>query len=332
MRILVLQLKRIGDLILTTPALVALRAAFPSAEITLVVAPSCAGLIPALPCVDRPLVFGTAAMNAKVLATLAGGRFDACLDFTGNDRSAFFALLSKAPRRVAFGAVKKGAIRKHLYTDFVETSVRETHTVDLHLSLLAPLGISPASSPVTLELPADAEARAARLVKEQGITGPYAVVHPGTARAEKYWLPERWAAVIDHCQAVRGLPCVVTGTRNGVEGEHIKHIASRLTTPFRDLTGATDLLTLAAVVKRTALLMSMDSNPVHLGAAFKTRQIALFGETNPFHWQPRHEKATILFAGNPKPLTQFSPTFVRKPLRDLSTQTVLDAIPLSRTL
>ena len=326
MKILVLKLKRIGDLILTTPALVALRQAFPNAHVTLCILENCADLVPALPFVDETLVFRNGRANAKLLARLALGGFDVCLDFTGNDRSAFFALLSHAPRRITFGWVKRSWHRPLAFNEFVDSSVRENHTVDHHLDLLAPLDIGRGDVPVTLNLPESAGADAARVLAQAGINGPYAVVHPGTARAEKYWVPGRWATVIDYCQGELGVPCLITGSRAAFEQAHLAAIRARVHTPWHDGSGKADLLALAALIRRAALLLSMDSAPVHFGAAFGTPQIALFGETNPFAWRPRHDRARVLYAGEPEPLTHFEPRAKPRPLIELSTEAVIGAI------
>ena len=326
MKILVLQLKRIGDLILTTPALAALRKRFPEARITLCTDSACSTLAVAMPFVDDVLVFRRRSGDCALWTRLALERFEVCLDFTGNDRSAFFTLLSKARRRIAFSAVRKTTFRPLVYSEFVKSSAKRNHTIDRHLELLKPLGIEEADSPVTLHLPESAFENAAGLLKEVGITEPFAVVHPGTARPEKYWLPERWAAVIDHCQGVLGIPCVLTGTLAPGERPHIDAIRTSLRTRCHDLAGKTDLLVLAALIARCRILLSMDSAPVHFGAAFGTPQVSLFGETNPFQWRPRHERAAILMAGHAEPLREFSPHYTPRPLSDLSTESVIAAI------
>ena len=327
MKILVLQLKRIGDLILTTPSLVALRHAFPDAHLTLCILENCEGLIPAMPYVDETLVFRRRRINAKVFAQLAVGGFDVCLDFTGNDRSAFFSVLSRASRRIAFSWVRRSKHRPLAFNEFVDSSVRENHTIDHYLDLLHPLGIERRDAPpILLDLPVEADDEVASLLAQAQISGQFVVVHPGTARAEKYWVPERWAAVIDHCQGVLGLPCVVTGSRADFEQAHLQAIRAKLRTPWKDFSGKLDLLGLAAIIRRAALLLSMDSAPVHFGAAFGTPQIALFGATNPFAWRPRHNRALVLYAGEPQPLTHFEPRAAPRPLSDLSTEAVLDAI------
>ena len=326
MNILVLQLKRIGDLILTTPALVALRQHFPQAKLTLCIGEGCSGLAPAMPFVDEVLVLRRRESKLRLLARLATSQFDFCLDFTGTDRSAFFSLLSRADRRVAFQWVRKSVVRPFCYNEFVDSSVRENHTVHHYLDLLQPLGIRSRDVPVTLQVPAQSCAAVDALLSEAGVAGPFVVVHPGTARPEKYWVPGRWAEIIDHCQRNLGLPCVVTGTRDPAEQAHLEVIKAATQTPFRDLTGKLDLLGLAAVIQRAHLLLSMDSAPVHLGAAFGTRQISLFGATNPFQWRPLQPRSLVLLAGEDQPLMEFAPRCPRRPLSDLSTQTVIRAI------
>ncbi len=343
MKILVLQLKRIGDLVLTTPALVALRAHYPQAQIVLVIMDSSGGLAPVIPAVDEVRVIRRKGSNARLWLKLALTHFDLCLDFTGNDRSAFLSLLSKAERRITFQWVQRSRVRSIFYNRFVDSSVRANHTVDHYLDLLSPLGIPREDGgAVTLTLAETHRTRAATLLREAGLTGDYIVIHPGTARTEKYWLPEYWAEVIAHCRWRYRLPCILTGTHEPFERAHLEAILAQseqspLLPPLLDWSNRLDLPTLAALIERTRLLLSMDSAPVHLGAAFGTRQISLFGPTNPYHWRARHPQAVTLLADRPheepkelaesqEPGEPFTPRFERRFLSDLSTQPVISAI------
>src|SRR5436309_15160693 len=101
MQILLLQLGRIGDLILSTPAIAVLRSNYPGAHITLAVANECAELLPAISNVDRVLLARRNLRDVAMVSSVAGKRFDYCIDFTRNDRSAFLTLLSGEWRRVA---------------------------------------------------------------------------------------------------------------------------------------------------------------------------------------------------------------------------------------
>ncbi len=321
MKILALQLKRIGDLVLTAPALAVLRRRFPAARITLAVGEGCAELLPAIPGIDERL----AGSNWTTWRRLISTRFDVCLDFTGNDRSAFFTLLSRARQRVAFESVKRSRTRALAYNRLVDSPVREHHTIDHYLHLLRGLDAAPAgeeSAPLALELPAEI------LAKSVGLAGggPFVVIHPGTARAEKFWLPERWAEVIVHIRRVHGIECVITGGAGDLEREHIAQIQRALATPCLDLSGKINLLEFATVIAKSSACLSCDTAAVHLAAAFAIPQIALYGPTNPFHWRPRHDRAVVISAAQPDaPLTRFEPRMRGATMERISTEVVIRA-------
>jgi len=362
MKILVLQLKRIGDLILTTPALFALRKNLPEARITLAVDAACRELLPAIDFVDETLVYNRAGNNGALWKKLIFQTFDVCLDFTGTDRSALLAVLSKSKKRVAFDWIQRSRTKPMFYNCFVRSSVREHHTVDHYLHMLRALEIKASSkeNPITLHLPEWPEKKARQLLAECKIgsiekagvsvgasneneTAPFILVHPGAARPEKYWLPDRWAAVIRWCEKELQIPCVITGSSDGFEQRHISEIKAEMKKNpggknvgevgevggvggVCDLSGRIDLLTLAALTKMARLVLSVDSAPMHLAAAFFNSQIALFGKTNPFHWHPRHENARILLAGNPQLNPLLKTHHDAAEMRELSTQQVIDAI------
>ena len=333
MRILALQLKRIGDLILTTAALRALRAAWPEAHLALAVAPGCAGLLGAVPAVNAGVVLGRGRGFAPWQQVLTGS-WDLCVDFTGTDRSALAVALSRATERATFAWVKKSRVRAVVYNRFVETAVRERHTEDHYLDLVEAIvagrgvrrtddGRGRPRHAAELALSDEARATAARFTG----AGEFAVIHPGTARAEKFWLPERWAEVIAHLRARHGLECVLTGGADDFERDHIAKIQTALDKPALNLAGKIDLLTFAAVIGRAKICVSCDTGAVHLAAALRTPQVALFGPTNPFHWRPRHERAVVLSAAQPlAPLTIFTPRMKGAPMERISTELVIGAI------
>src|SRR5215470_9586765 len=199
MKILLLQLKRIGDLILTTPAITVLRRNYPDAHITLAVSNECAELLPAISNVDHILIARRNLRDVAMVSSVAGKRFDYCIDFTRNDRSAFLTLLSGARRRVASYRVREQSkTRARVYTDLIGVRVRDMHTIDYNLALLEPLGVRGASSAPQLDLPRTAVEKADRLRCDWKITRPYMILHPGSARREKLWDAARWAKVVEH--------------------------------------------------------------------------------------------------------------------------------------
>lgn len=333
MRILALQLKRIGDLILTTPALAALRQVKPEAQITVAAYGAAAALLPALPDLSAGVVFGPGRGWTPWQQVLTGP-WDAVLDFTGTDRSALATAFSRAPRRVTFEWVRKKRLRSLVYNGFVDSAVRTAHTADHYADLLEPLGVKRADLPEPrLAIPSASAADATKRLVAAGIACPSVLIHPGTARPEKYWLPERWAEVISHIRNTLGLDCVMTGGTDPFEKAHLAEIAASVSrqagTPrgaFTVFSGTLDLLTLAALAQKARLVVSCDTAMVHFAAAFRTPQIALFGPTNPFHWRPRHPSAVILSASRPDaPVTEFEPRMKGAPMDRLSTELVIHA-------
>ena len=328
MNILLIQLKRIGDLILTTPAIAAVREAFPDARITLVISYQCSDLAAAIQGVDRVLVVKPGFGAAKTLFELGRQKFNYCVDFTRNDRSALITLVSRAEKRIVSFRVKvRSKLRTRAYNEFVPHRMRDMHTIDYHLALLAPLGISNAAPAIQLQLPPAAQGAAALLLKNHNIGDRFIVFHPGSARLEKFWAAQYWADVIDHTANQHPeTDLILTGGAGAAEQRHLAAIKFRVKSPIADLSNKTDLLTLTALLSRARLLATVDSAPMHLATAMKTPQVILFGPTNPFHWRPRESPALILQGTSLVPVTQFAFKQPRIPMNQISTQAVIDAM------
>ncbi len=327
MNILLIQLKRIGDLILTTPAIAAVRQKFPDARITLVISRECKALAPAIRDVDRLLIMPRGFAGIGTLAAVGRGGFDYCVDFTRNDRSALLVALSRAKKRVVSFRIKvRSKFRTRFYNEFVPHRMRDMHTVDYHLALLAPLGIENAPAAIDLKLPEDANATARELLEEHNVRKPFVIFHPGSARAEKFWDAQRWSEVINHAADHHDLDLVVTGGPSLFEHTHIDDIKPKVRRQVIDLSGQTDLLTLAALIARARLLVTVDSAPVHLAAGTRTPQVILFGPTNPFHWRPRESSTLILQGDSASPMTNFVPKQPRIPMNQISTEAVINAM------
>jgi ADP-heptose:LPS heptosyltransferase len=298
LKILLVQLKRIGDLILTTPAIQCLREAFPQARLTLLTDASSRGLLSAID-VEECLIHDKRGGNDWIYRRLPFLKPDWCLDFSGTDRALYFCALSRAKRRVNFRRFREKFLRRFWYSDFVDSSVRDRHTADHYTDLLRPLGITRENVPLALRLPAEDVTRA--LLDARGVTRPYAVIHAGTAREEKYWRPERWAAIADFLREKYGLRPAFTGATAKEELEHLSAIRAAMTGPSADLTGATDLAGLAGVIAGARIFCGVDTAAMHLADAVRTPTVALFGPTNPYQWRPRHTRSLILRADTEEP-------------------------------
>src|SRR3954468_21677637 len=324
MNILLLQLKRIGDLILTTPTIAALREKFPDASISLVVSAAVKELLPAITGIDKVYEIRGKTDDALDWVALSLGKFDYCLDFTRNDRSAFLTFLSGARKRITADHPQlRTKLRARSYNELVDAPVGFLHTVDYHLALLKPLGIENASRAIQLTLP-DATIREAESLL--GRTGDFVCFHPGSARAEKFWEPARWAETIDHCANQPGITCILTGGRSAIEQAQIAAIQKASRSKPVDLSGKNSLLPLAALVRKARLLVTVDSAPMHFAAAWNTPQVVLFGPTNPFHWHPRSESALVLLGETGAPVTEFNPKQRAVAMNRISTKPVIDAM------
>jgi len=319
LRILLLQLKRIGDFILTAPAVAALRGAHPEAEIVAVVPAMMKDLAHCLPGLDRVLPYG-GGLNLGVWSSIIFGEWDLCLDFTGTDRSALMAWLSRAKRSIGYAKWGSAGWRARAYTELCDASVRDLHTVDFHLALTG-VPIPPSEGPF-LQVPALSHPASCALP-----SAPYAVVHIGTAREEKFWLDDRWCEVVEHVSKTHHV--VLTGTNEGLERPHLDRLRAQLRAPVTDLTGRLSLVELAALISRCDLALGVDSMAMHLAAMFQRPQVVLFGPTNPFQWRPKQPRAVVLAAGHDQPLTTFAPKAKGAEMNLISTAQVIDAIPLA---
>lgn len=322
-RILVIQMKRIGDLILTIPAIQVLRRARPDAHIAVATLGAAGQIVPAIPGIDEHLDYQKKRPNLALWSELAFGNWDTVLDFNGSDRTCLMSFLTGADKRATYTKRARSRLRSLVYTHLSDASLKDYHTID-HLIALGeaidiPLDREGAPEAVRLNLPEADLAAAEKINLER-----FAVIHPGTARPEKYWPADRWAQVIDFLAAEHDLPTVITGGSDPDELRHLDKILSSLrsdTPPPLVLAGELSLLETAGVISRCELALGVDTAAMHLAAAFEKPQIVLFGPTDPAFWGPRHQNATIVC-----PPGEFEQVEERR-MTDISVEAVVAAIP-----
>lgn len=327
MRLLVLQLKRIGDAILTAPPLRVLRALCPEARITVVLHGPAGGLAELLPGVDEVLVWQPGKGNAGIALAMARGHWDVVFDFTGTDRSFLLSGLTRAQNRLAYAkAAGSKWWKSKIANRPVLASVTDLSTVDYHLALvrawaeLQALPLPYPGEPPHLKLPP-------RTDVDDFPTGRYAVLHPGTARDEKYWPVDGWVEVARHLQSTYGFELVLTGSGDPRERSHLAPIRSA-GLELRDEAGKQDLVGSARIIAGAGFVLTVDSAAMHLAGQFGRPQIALFGPTNPFHWAPRHARAVVLGPGGvPLREEMLSPRgYKQGPMESIPPQAVIAAI------
>jgi len=281
--ILVSRLRFMGDIILTTPLLGALRQHYPKARITYLTEAPYSELLINHPWVDEVIALpgGGILEEFSCLQRLIRTRFDLAIDLFGNPRSALLTFLSGAPRRI--GGNFRG--RRHFYTDTIRDDGKPKTAVEFHLRDLEPLGFQ-GDSPRTYIEVTDAEKNWARgYLEKMGLTQSTKLIgiHPGASWPAKRWFPERFALLADRLALEQQAQIVVT---MGPGEEQIMQEISQLTTSALFLPEVLPLRKLSALLSRFDLYISNDCGPMHLAPAVGTPVIGIFGPGEPEIWFP----------------------------------------------
>jgi heptosyltransferase-3 len=299
-RILVIKLRHIGDVLLATPTLGALKRAMPHAIITAVVPAGTEDMLTLNPSVDYVLPHekGRGALyEIGFIRMVRNGRFDLAINMTEGDRGAIMAFLSGARIRIGMDPVKKNGFigKRHVFTHLVKPAYDGRHRAVMDMDVLAPLGI-PAGEPIVeLYTSAADDQYVERLLADNGIgpDTPVACVHPASRWRFKCWRNEAVAEVIDHLDGM-GIKVALTSAPDRVEMQMTRDIIALARSHPVDLSGRLTLKGLAALLKRSCLFFGVDTAPMHMAAAVGTPVVALFGPSDWRIWGPLTDKAVVI--------------------------------------
>ena len=278
-KILVRSTNWIGDAVMTTPALGALRAAFPHAEIVLVANPVVSELLALHPCCDRVIVYDKKGPHRgargllRFSRSLAEERFDLAILLQHAIEAAIMAVLARIDRRAGFGTDGRRLLLTHCVP--MNGEIRKIHHARRDLYLLERLGIPTVDTGLSLFC-SDREKDWARRVLG---AGGWVAINPGAAfGSAKRWYPERFAAVADVLASKYGFRVLLIG---GVGEMQIgAQIAETMHSSPLNLTGKTSVRQLMALLGEMDLVVTNDSGPMHVAAAFGRPTVALFGPTD----------------------------------------------------
>lgn len=296
-RVLAVRLDNLGDVVMVTPALRALRAALPAgAALDLLASPAGASLAPLLADVDEVHAVSAVWQDADARLPLDPARelalverlrgYDAVVAFTSFAQSpwpvAYAAYLAGVPVRVGTSKEFGGSV----LTSRLPAPPDEQHQTDRALALLASVGVPPRGTHLSLRVPADARDRADAVRRAAGLPAAYAVLAPGASCPSRRYPPERFAA------AARGLgmPVAVVGT------ERERELVERITGPgVVGLAGLLDVPALAALLEGAQVAVTNNSGGMHLADAVGTPVVALFaGTEDESQFAPRSVPARLL--------------------------------------
>jgi lipopolysaccharide heptosyltransferase II len=296
-KILVVNMNYMGDALLTTPALTALRHAYPDAQIDTVVGAGAAAQVlegnPDLNTIIPRAVRGGWARSVQVYRLLREGRYTDAVILPPLPAYAAAAFLAGTPHRI--GQAGRGMNR--FLTDLRYSDA--THMADAMLDTM-PISAAAHSDRRRLFVTVAHEAMedARRLLSHAGVDleRPLLAVNIGATRPQKRWFAESFAATLD---LLPDVSCVLVGA-----GEHdimLSQEILRLTKKSRpvSLVGQTDVKQLAAVLSCADVVLSADSGPMHLATAVGTPTVALFGSTDPAATGPYDGVSRVLYKALP---------------------------------
>jgi heptosyltransferase-3 len=273
-RILVIALRRLGDVLLSTPLIRSIRRAWPDAHIDTLVFADTAGILEGNPDIDRVITMPSrpSALDSFKVAAQVLGRYDLAVSTQSGDRPTGFAVLA-APRRVApveerfSGRVKRLLLSRHVAHDV------KRHRVEAMLRLADALGI----------------ARVPEVVPPQGDypghlpKGDYAVIHAAPMFNYKRWTAAGWRAIAE-ALAKRGLTVIATGGPGAKERTYLDEVWRG--SPVVRYDGQLTWPALSALLARARVFVGPDTSVTHLAASTGCPTVALYGPTDPRLWGP----------------------------------------------
>jgi lipopolysaccharide heptosyltransferase II len=301
--VLCVRLDSLGDVLMTSPALRALKETLPERRITLLSSSSGAAAGRQIPEVDEVLAWDAPWMKASAVRreSRADRLFCDKLRLRGFDAAVIFTVFSQSalppallcywadiPRRLAYCRENP----YQLLTDWVPETEPEQgigHEVERQLKLVKTIGCSTRSEQLSFRvLPKDREELGELLAQTNlNETAPWIVIHPGaTAPSRRYPVRQFAAAANELCR--RGFQIVITGSPD--ESSLVNELQADLHTPGISLAGRLTLGQLAALLERSPLLLTNNTGPAHLAAALQTPVVDLYALTNPQHapWGVNH--------------------------------------------
>ena len=295
--ILIIKLRYIGDVLLATPTLRAIKAARPDIRVTMMVNRGTEGVLSGNPDIDEILFLdkGSLAAQWRLIVELRRRRFDTVIDLTDGDRSAFLSWVSGASVRIGFNDEHRR--RGICYSAIVPPEPGLRHRVERDLAALKLLGVPASEQQPKLWLTEEDEAGVDQLLDRLGIRRERALIilQPGARYWFKAWPAEQFAELADRLTSEYDCQVLIGGSKD--EEALAQRVHEAATSRPVSIAGRTTLKQFAAIAKRASLFVGNDSGAMHIAAAVGTPMVALFGPSNPDEWGPHGGQAQVLYKG-----------------------------------
>jgi heptosyltransferase III len=274
-RILIVVLRRLGDVLLTTPLIRSVRRAWPDATLEVLAFADTIGILAGNPDIDR-VIAAPIRPDLRSSLALAGRlfrRYDLAISTQSGDRPIFFAALAG---RKSVGPVASRSLMDHTKRALLSRNVEPAagvHRVEEVLRLADTLGIARVPDVV---VPSGTSTSAA--------AGDYAVIHPAPMYRYKRWTANGWRAVASELSA-RGLTVCITGGPAAEEKAYLDEIFAD-TPHVTRLDGKLAWHEIARLIAHARIFIGPDTSVTHLATATGTPTVALYGPTDPRLWGP----------------------------------------------
>ena len=294
-RILAINLKHLGDVLLATPALHALKTTFPGSKIYALVRQGAEEMLTFNPDLEEVLTFergqgfiAPMLSEWRLIRQVRRIRPDFVLEMGNGDREAILGLLSGAKIRVGYDPRGSGLLgRRRLLTHAVGQDWQK-HVVESYLDLVRAVGVEPRDTHLRLFFHREDEETVEGLLGRHGVSPSdlLVTIHPTARWFFKCWTDAGFAEVADHLVVRHGAKVAVTSGQAGREVEKAKRVIALAKSPLMDLAGRLTLKQLAALIARSRLFLGVDSAPMHVAAAVRTPVVTLFGPSREQNWRP----------------------------------------------
>lgn len=286
-RILVVRLRSIGDTVLSTPSLFALKRFLPHASLDILLEDWVAPVLEGFPHVDNVITLrqNSTPARVRVAQRLRANHYDVVYNLHGGTTATLLTRATGAKHRIGYETYQYARLHNHLSPPSSSLwAQNKTHSVEQQLALLGWTGVPVSDRPSTqLAVTEKAAATIAERLHVAGLTATrFAVIHPAASFATKQWAPDKFGQVAD-ALAGQGLGVVAITAANempivaGLE----RHSATPLVA-FTDLS----LPEITALLARARLFVGNDSGIAHIAAAVETPAVVIFGSSNIAHWRP----------------------------------------------
>lgn len=285
-RVLVVRLRSIGDTVLATPSIFALKRFLPHAEVHVLLEEWVAPVLSEHPDVNRIIALERKSFSsrARVARELRAANYDVVYNLHGGTTATFLTRATGADQRVGYLNYQYAKLHNHRApSPLFLWGQEKTHSAEQQLALLGWTGIPvtdrpPTSLAVTHEAWHSVEAK----LNRAGIADKEIVLlHPAAAFATKQWATEKFARIAE-LLVERGLSVVaiVSSAEQNVVRDLIEASRVSITTLSLSLPEVT------ALSSRSRLFVGNDSGIAHIAAAVRTPSVVIFGSSNVDHWKP----------------------------------------------